>query len=320
VNRRRFLAAAAAGAAALGTPGLRRAAAQPALVTFASTAGAAGLITQVARRLKLERQHDVRLDITYLDHAAAEKAVLLKQVDAGVFPVVSAADVNLRGQPVVIFAPMLYMHAFVVVGRESPYQRLGDLRGRRIGLLDKVSSVHRGMQILAARVGLDFERDFQPITSPPAEIVAMLQRGQVDALVIHEPAVSRLLAEEKFRVIMGLNQEWRKARNQSWLVLGAAAHRDWLVQNRAIARRVADVLLDAARAVNRDPDLVEAEAEILRLRTPAEIDLAKQRLPQFLATEWNDTVVAEAMQAVSEAARLGQLAEVPEQQFMTLLR
>ncbi|OLC38870.1 MAG: hypothetical protein AUH81_03165 [Candidatus Rokubacteria bacterium 13_1_40CM_4_69_5] len=142
MNRRRFLATTVGGAAVWGSPGLRRAVAQPAAVTFASAVGSAGLVTQVVRRLELDKKHDVRVDFK-LPAPAAEKAVLLKQVDAGIFPVVTAADVNLKDQPV--------MHTFVVVWRDSPYQKLADLKGHRIGLLDKVSGVYRGMQILTAR-------------------------------------------------------------------------------------------------------------------------------------------------------------------------
>lgn len=320
MNRRRFLATAAGGAAALAAASRRPAAAQPGPMTFASAIGSAGFVTQVVRRLELDKKHDVRIDFKLLDPAAAEKTVLLKQVDAGIFPVVTAADVNLKGQPIVIFAPMLYMHTFLVVWRDAPYQKLADLKGRRIGLLDKVSGVYRGMQILTARAGLDFERDFQPVTGPPPALVTFLQRRQVDALAIHEPVVSKLLAEEKFRVIMGLNEEWRKTSAQSWLFVGAAAHREWLAQNRATARRLADALLEASRAISRNPELVEAEADFLGLKTRAEIDLAKGRIPQFLPTEWNETVVAGAMEAVREAARLGQIRKVPDEEFMTVLR
>jgi len=320
VNRRRFLAGAIGGTVALTAPAAGRAAAAPGALTFASAIGTAGLITQVVRRLELDKKYDLRVDFKLLDPAAAEKAVLLKQTDAGIFPVVTAADVNLKGQPVVVFAPMLYMHTFVVVWRDSPYQTLGDLKGRRIGLLDKVSGVYRGIQIVAARGGLDFERDFQPVTGPPPALVTFLQRRQVDALVIHEPMASKLVAEDKFRVIMGLNDEWRKARNQNWLFVGAAAHREWLTQNRAIARRCADALLEASRAINLNPDLVEAEAEFLGLKTRTEIDLARQRIPPFLPTEWNDAMAAGAMEAVREAVRLGQIAKVPDEAFVTVLR
>lgn len=319
MRRRAFLArAAVAAAGALVLP--RSVDAQAAPLSFASSTATVGLVTQVLRRLDLEKKYDLRLDIKLLDPAAAEKAVLLRQVDAGLFPVLTAADLHSKAQDIVLFAPLLYMHTFLVVWQESPYQALADLRGRRIALLDKVSGAYRGMQLVAARAGMDFERDFQPVTGPPPALMTFLQRKQVDALAIHEPLVTKLLAEGKFRIIMGLNDEWRKVSKQDWLFLGAAAHRDWLAQNRATARRLGEMLLEAMRQLSRHHDLVEAEAAFLGLKTRAEIDLAKDRIPKVFPTEWNEAVAAGAMEAVHEAARLGQIKQVPSQEFVIVLK
>jgi NitT/TauT family transport system substrate-binding protein len=319
VARRSFLALAAGAAASVVAPRPARAAEPPA-ISFASTTGAVGLTTQVIRRLDLDKKYDVKLDVKVLDPAGAEKTVLLKQVDTGLFPVISAADVAQRGQALVLYAPLLYMHTFLLVWQDAPYQKLADLRGKRVALLDKVSGAYRGMEVLSARAGLAFEKDFQVVTAPPPAIITFLQRKQVDAILIHEPLVSKLLAEGKFRVIMGLNDEWKKAAKQSWLFLCAAAHRDWLDANRAAARRLADVLLDAQRQINRNPDLVEAEAAFLGLKTRTEIDLAKERLPPFYPTEWNEATVANVMEGVKEAVRAGQLKQAPSSDLAVVLR
>ena len=319
MNRRAFLRTGAA-TAALAVARPRVGLGQPAPLSFGSTTGAVGLVTQVIRRLDLERKYDLKLDARILDPAAAEKAVLLRQVDAGVFPVLTAADVREKGQDVVVFAPLLYIHIHLVVWSDSPAQTFADLRGKRIGVLDKVSGAYRGLQVLAAHGGLDFERDFQPVTGPPPALVTFLQRKQVDALAIHEPIVTKLLAEGTFRVVMGLNDEWKKAGKGDWLFVGAGAHRDWLTKNRAAAKRLADMLLDAERQLTRNPDLTEAEAEFLGLKTKAEIALARQRVPRIFPTEWNDAAVAAAMEPVREAARLGQIKQVPTHELLTVLR
>jgi ABC-type nitrate/sulfonate/bicarbonate transport system substrate-binding protein len=319
VDRRAFLRGGAASAGlALARPG--RARAESASLSFASSTATVGLVTQVARRLDLEKTYDLKLDLKILDPAGAEKTVLLRQVDAGLFPVLTAADMYDKGQEIVLFAPLLYMHTFVLVWNDSPVQALGDLRGKRIGVLDKVSGAYRGLQMIAARGGLDFERDFQPVTGPPPALVTFLQRKQVDALAIHEPITTKLLAEGKFRIVTGLNDEWKKAGNGDWLFICAAAHRDWLARNRGPARRLADMLLDAMRQINRNPDLIEAEAEFLGLKTKAEIALARTRMLRIFPTEWNEAAVAGAMETVREAARLAQIKQVPAQEFLTVLR
>jgi hypothetical protein len=102
--------------------------------------------------------------------------------------------------------------------------------------------------------------------------------------------------------------------------VGCAGHRDWLTKNRAAAKRLADMLVDAMRQLNRSPDLVAAEAEFLGLKTKTEIDLARDRLVRFFPTEWDDAAVAGAMEPVREAARLGQIKQVPTQDLLAVLR
>jgi ABC-type nitrate/sulfonate/bicarbonate transport system substrate-binding protein len=319
VNRRAFLRRAAA-TATLAVTAPRAAFAQPTSISFASSNATVGLVTQIVRRLNLEAKYDLKLDLKILDPAAAEKTLLFRQVDAGLFPVLTAADLYDKGQEIVLFAPLLHMHTYVLVWNDSPVQTFADLRGKRIGALDKVSGAYRGLQVIAARGGLDFERDFQPVTGPPPALVTFLQRKQVDALAIHEPLVTKLLTEGKFRIVMGLNDEWKKAGHNDWLFICAGAHRDWVAKNRPAAKRLADMLLDALQQLNRNPDLIEAEAEFLALRTKAEIDLGRQRMLRIFPAEWNERVVAGAMDAVREAARLAQIKQVPSQEFLTVLR
>jgi non-ribosomal peptide synthetase component E (peptide arylation enzyme)/ABC-type nitrate/sulfonate/bicarbonate transport system substrate-binding protein len=320
MERRAFLRTVGGASATLAATAPRRAAGQPPSLSLATTTGAVGLVTQVVKRAGLDARHGLRLDIKVLDPAGAEKAVLLRQVDAGLFPVVSAADVNTRGQSIVLFGPLLFMHTYVVVWKDSPYRTLGDLRGKKVALLDKVSGAYRGMEILVAREGGAFEKDFQVVTAPPPAVITFLQRKQVEGILIHEPLVSKLLAEGTFRTIMALNDEWKRTARQDWLFLCLAAHQEWLERNAAAAGRLAAMMLEASQMVNRTPDLVEAEAGFLGLKAKAEIDLARERLPRFFPTEWNEAAVANVMETVREAVRLKQIPQAPAGEFVRILR
>jgi ABC-type nitrate/sulfonate/bicarbonate transport system substrate-binding protein len=321
LGRREFLrAATAASTVAVVTARRHAFAAETPPLTFSSTTGSTGFMTQVIRRLGLEQTYGVKLDVKTSQPSEAEKMVLLKQVQVGLMPVISAADFNLKGQLLTVFCPNLLMHGFLMTWADSPYQKLADLRGKRIGTLDKVSGLYRGMQVLAAREGMDFERDFNVVTAPPPALMAFLERKQADAIVIYEPLVSKLLAEGKFRAVMGMNDEWRKRSTSDWLFEGIAAYADWLDRNRDVAKRVAAMCLDANRNIRKNPDLVEAEADFLGLKTKAEIDLARQRVPRFFPTEWNEAGVKDVMDVVGEAVKLGQIKQVPSREFVVLLK
>src|SRR5205814_8889742 len=100
----------------------------------------------------------------------------------------------------------------------------------------------------------------KPAAERPPEHVTYQKRNQMNELTIHEPIVSKLLGEGKFRVVMSLNDEWKKTAKSDWLFVGAAAHRDWLTRNRTVAKRLADMLVEAMRELSRTPGLVAAEA------------------------------------------------------------
>jgi ABC-type nitrate/sulfonate/bicarbonate transport system substrate-binding protein len=312
MRRRDFLELAGGASAALLAGGLGRTAlAEPVKLKLASSSSSVGMITQVVARKGLAAKHDLALDVSIVDPDAAVKTVLLGQVDAGLFPVMTAADVDLKGQDIVLFGPLLYMHSYVLVWADSPYHSLADLKGKKIASMDSISGAYRGMQVLASWQGLDYERDFQLVTAPPPAVIAFLERKQVDAVVLHEPLISILLAEGKFRVIMSMNDEWRKKKNQDWLFLCVGAHRSWLDKNRAVAQRLAATLLEASRSIRDEPTLITAEAEFLALKTPQEIALAQQRMPAIFPTEWNKDVIASVVDSMEEAVRMKQIASMP---------
>lgn len=320
MDRRKFLQAATSVSAGLFTPALaRQALAAPTPLSFASTTGAVGLVTQVIARNSLARRHNLALDVKILTPSAAEHTTLLGQTNTGIFATLSAAAVNMEGQDIVCFGPALFMHSSLLVWKDSPYRTLEDLKGKRISLLNKVSGAYRGMQLVASWHQLDLEKDFQLVTAPPPAIITFLERKQVDAIVIHEPLVSKLLTSGDFRIVLEMNDEWKQRTKKDWLFLSLAAHDAWLKGNSDTARRLLDAVLEATHQIRSNPDLIAAEAKFLGLQTKAQIDLAVQRMPKIFPTEWNAATVEDAMEAVKHAVEMGQIKAVPKTNFVRVL-
>lgn len=320
MNRRDFLEIAGAVSAGMLAPGFARTAlAEGTALSFASTTGAVGLTTQVVTRNSLAKQHGLALEARVLSPAGAEHATLIGQTNAGIFSTISAAEVDLKGQDIVCFGPALYMHSSLIVWKDAPYQTLADLKGKRISLLNKVSGAYRGMQLLASWQGLDLEKDFHLVTAPPPAIITFLERKQVEAIVIHDPLVSKLLASGNFRIIFEMNDVWKQKMKGDWLFLGYAAHEKWLTDNRATAQRLLDTLLEAAQDIRSHPDLIGAEAEFLGLKSKEEISLATERMPKIFPIEWNEASVHEALEGVRAAVTMKQIPGMPQGKFIRVL-
>ena len=86
-------------------------------VVFASPApgSAVGLLTELIKEKGLDERNGLVLDVKYFDPAATEQAVVLRRADAGVFPVVSAARVNLIAEKIRLFTPALINHNSIVL-------------------------------------------------------------------------------------------------------------------------------------------------------------------------------------------------------------
>lgn len=320
MKRREFLetlAGVSAGAIGSTLPSIARAA--PTKLRFVSTTGAVGLETQVIARHRLAKKHGLSLDVNFMNPASAERMVLLGQADAGPFAIISAAGVDAKGQDLVCFGPLLYMHSYMLVWKDAPYHRLADLKGKRISLLNKFSGAYRGMQLIASWHGLNLEHDFKLITAPPPAIMNFLQRKQVDAIVIHEPLVSKLLATGKFRILLGMNDEWKKRMKTDWLFLAVTGHRKWLDRNPATARRLVSTIVESCQQIKHDPELIAKEADFLGLKTKAEIDLAVERMPRIFPTAWDEATISSAMEGVRDAVKLKQISGMPSFKFMRVL-
>lgn len=305
----------AAPATATATPAPR-----PATVKFATVAsGAVGFLTHVMTQRKINEKYALTLDLAPADPAAAEKAVLLKQVDAGLFPIISTARANLEGQPITIFGPLLWSHFGGVTFVDRPYTKLADLKGKKIATLAPISGTYQLTQVLAAVEGLDFVKDFEVVTGPPPAVLAFLERGDVEGIVHFEPNIGNLLLTGKYKAFLDHNAEWKRLTGQSMFSIGLAAHQPWIDANLDVARRLVAASLETAQVIQRDPSVFQEFAKFLGLDTPERVKAAQERMGRIYPTEWNAAIADNAGSIVSKAVELKILAKAPDRRVTVIL-
>ncbi len=283
------------------------------------SSGAVGFLTHVISRRTLDARYSLTLDLVPAEPAAAARMVLLKQVDAGLFPIISAARVINEGQSLSVFGPLLWNHNYGLTYADRPYRRLADLRGKRIATLDAISSTYQSSQLLAATQGLNFANDFQVVTSPAPAVLAFLQRGDVEAIIHFEPNIGNLLSTGKYKVFMDINTEWKRLFGQRMFSVGLAAHDQWINQHFDVARRLVQAVLAGARAIREDPEVFQQYADFLGLDTPAKIKAAQERMPGIYPTEWTRETAEAAELVIRHAVRLGILEKAPVRRVAVVL-
>jgi NitT/TauT family transport system substrate-binding protein len=289
---------------------------------FASPApgSAVGLLSEVIKEKKLDERNGLLLDVKYFDPAATEQAVVLRRVDAGIFPVVSAARVNLVGEKIRLFAPALINHNSIVLQKGSTATRLADLKGKRIGTLDRISMTYTSLATVAKMQGLDLEQDFKLTLSPPPVLMALFSRGELDALVVYEPLVTRLVSQG-YREMMRLDPFWREQTGESMVALAIGAHEDWIKSHPGPCRKLFKTVMDAMNLIHANPKSIAQEhRQSLMIESDQQLARLAERLGQLYAARWDAAVITNMSSLLKKNVELGLLKAMPKDEIFVILK
>lgn len=293
VTRRSFLRSGLAFLAAAGAaPWLlaSRARAQARVDVSVATVGATGLLMRLVKDLGLDRRHGVEVNVVPLAVADAERAVVQGRVPVGIFNPISAVRAVAEGHRLKLFAPFLLNHNYLLVRAEAPYRRLEDLRGKPVGTLSKISGTYNTLAAILYARGLgDPEAYFQLRFGEAVPLIALMERGDLEAIAVFEAHVSRLLATGRYRVLLEFNEEFRRMTASDNLFIALAAKPEWLQANATTARSLRRALADGVKAFQQEPArfLERYGREIFGLEAAPEIQLAARRLPRLYTSRWD---------------------------------
>lgn len=314
VQRRTWIGVAAAVTwlAALGWG--QAALAGPAPVSYATVVpGANGLLMNIIRLHRLDEMHGILLDLKAFTPAEAEKAMYFRKVEVGTFAPISALRVNVKGERIRLIAPLLWNTYSVLARRDSPYQRLEDLKGKKFGVPERITGGYTSMALVVRMLGMDLEKDFRLIIGTPVGLITFLQRGEVDAILQFDPLVSRLLAEGTARELVRPNDLWKQLTGGDMFMIGHAVHEDWLKANPDRARRLARTMLEGARYVAAHPEAVEEAKKFLGPKSETELRLLKERMPRVYATRWDRAAIENAKLVMRKSMEFGLVERAPDQ-------
>ncbi len=290
-----------------GAPYVLRAGAQGALpsVDVWVSVGSTEFLFAVVKGRKLDEKHGYSGVFTVTDASAVNQALLTGRVKVGSSEPIPTAIANNAGKALTFFAPELWNHCSFVVPAGTAGTSLKDFVGKRIALLPALSGTYTATQVIAAKMGLDLEKDFSLVTGPPPAVVAFLERGDVSGIIMFEPFVGSLVSTGKYRVVFGLNQYWKELVGSDMLFAGVSADQAWLEGNKDTAKRIAASLVEAGRVIRSDPTVFDEFGKVFGFMAPAELELAKQRLPAYFPTDWGTHEIESARRLIAEAVATG---------------
>jgi len=302
-----FVVLVAVGALALAaaTGGAPALAQTPQVVIGVPSDGVFGLVGKYILEKGIDRKHGIEMQPKWAPVPEIERLLIIGAIQAGLAVKESAVRANVGGTPLRLIVPVMRPHQFVLVPVRSPYQSVEELRGKRIALTSEVTALYNMFDFIMRERGYRIERDFQLIKAGGPAIMVHLEKRDVEAAIIWEPFVSRLLASGKYRVIMGLAEELDKLTGSTERMAWLGAQEGWLEKNRDVAARLRAVWLEAADRARTDEAFFRKMAkEFFGLEKPEELTLGWQRAPQSLYPKpWPDKAAIQAEIKRLERAR-----------------
>ncbi|MGQ0554042.1 MAG: ABC transporter substrate-binding protein [Planctomycetota bacterium] len=95
----------------------------------------------------------------------------------------------------------------IIVGKDSPYQSIKDLKGKKILIPSKASNQQLWLAKLCKENGLLLS-DFNTVTCPPPDMPVLLGQGQCDAYIVGEPHAARSELQGTGRVLYQAKDSW----------------------------------------------------------------------------------------------------------------
>lgn len=158
----------------------------------------------VIKKLALDKKYGFTLEIIPANTAPAVRTALQSGgAEIGMFGWNDVARMRKAGIGVVGIAPFLTWANTVMVPVNSPIQRLADLKGKKLGVINRIGLDWIVMRAVAHRA---YEMDLESQTTVHEGAVSLLrgliEQGELDATQMFNDLTPAMVASGKFRVLV----------------------------------------------------------------------------------------------------------------------
>ena len=227
-----------------------------------------------------------------LSPATLHLMVAERMVDIGFGGFTTMATARAEGKSLIVIHGVFSPVNMVFVRKDSKIKSLADLKGRKLGVFGNTSSTTFGFLALLARKwhGIDLfnEKEVSIVPQPAPLLVELLGRGDVDAALLGTTESIKMFAEDRFRVLLDLSEEYRARTN------GRAPAHVTIATNEQFAKEHADIVRDylkayeAAAAYIRQHHEVWAEyLKTIDVTDPKEIALFEEKMGPNIVSVWD---------------------------------
>jgi NitT/TauT family transport system substrate-binding protein len=278
-----------------------------------AAAGQSGYIAALIDAKGIAAKHGLKINNLMMDFTEAANAVKLGRAIASAMQPSTAVNLLKSGTDIRLIAPQIWSGNSWLVKKDSPYKSLADLKGKKIGNFARVTGAYFFSAVIAKEKKLDIEKDFQSIPAETGALIALLERGEVEAINMFEPHTTRLVLSDKYRVLLDFDVELEKVFGAPPLKSSVGMLKETVEKQPALVKAIRGAYVEAVRMIKagQDKDFFEAKAkEFFNLSTPEQIAAGMKQNRQNFADLWGESFFRSQNKILQSGISLGLLPKV----------
>jgi NitT/TauT family transport system substrate-binding protein len=278
-----------------------------------SAAGQSGYIAALIENKGLDAKYGIKINNMMMDFTEAANAVKLGRTTASAMQPSTAVNLVKSGTDIRLITPQIWSGNSWVVKKDSPYKSFGDLKGKKIGNFARVTGAFFFSAVIAKEKKLDIEKDFQNVPAETGALIALLERGEVEAINMFEPHTTRLVMSGKYRVLVDFDIELEQIFGAPPLKSTVGMLKETVEKQPQLVKALRSAYTDAVQTIKagQDEDFFKAKAkELFNLSTPEEVAAGMKQNKANFADKWGDAFFQSQNKILQSGISLGLLPNI----------
>ena len=240
------------------------------------------------------------------------------RVDIGFAGFTTMATARSQGRDTIVIYGVFSPVNAVFVPHDSALDSLDDLRGLRLGTFGGPGSTTFAFLSVIARnwYGLDLFNDVELITAPGPALIELLDRGDLDAVLLGTIESIEMQAEQRFRVLTDLGEEYRQRQGgRAPAHVTIATNEEFAVANPDIVRDYLEAYRATIDYVRENPEVWDEFADSIEMESPASRAMLREKMGANLIDTWDEEQIGvqnDYLNLVNEIIGESVLGVVPE--------
>ena len=278
-----------------------------------SASGQSGYIAALIENKGLDAKYGLKITNMMMDFTEAANAVKLGRTIASAMQPSTAVNLVKSGADIRLIAPQIWSGNSWLIKKDAPYKSLGDLKGKKIGNFARVTGAYFFSAVIAKERKLDIEKDFQNVPAETGALIALLERGEVEAINMFEPHTTRLVMSGRYRVLLDFDIELEQIFGAPPLKSTVGMLKETIDKQPQIVKAIRSAYADAVQMIKtgQDEDFFKSKSkELFNLSTPEEIAAGIKQNKANFADKWGEAFFQSQNKILQSGISLGLLPNI----------